>query len=413
MKNPIDLSVIITVYNIEKYIGECIESVEKQRGINVEIILVNDASSDSSLAICEKYARRNSKISVISNECNKGVAFSRNIGLKAATGEYVYIIDGDDIVVDGALLKIYELCQKNSLDILEFSADVFYEKNVNRECVGENDYIQKYELNRALEGPALFALNQSHYDARWGSACLRCCRREFLINNNLFYPANVFYADGSGFHIYMAAKRAMIVPDIYYMRRVRSESQVTRGAQFYYLESLVILFIEELKIWDKYAFSNEINSGIESYFRRTHRQIIDMYQQFKGKRLEYMLLQKHPAARYYYEHNVANVPLSIDYFSKQEICEFTQKDKVYIYGAGFYADQLAQVFDYIGIDYQYVVTNKKDNPESLRGKRVDCVYDLTFNSDDIVVIAVAPRHQKSISEILASCGITNWKQFIV
>lgn len=413
MEKKIDLSVVITVYNIEKYIGECIDSVLDDKGINIEVILVNDASTDSSLEICKQYAKHNDGIVVIENEVNKGITASRNAGLRAAKGEYVYVIDGDDLVVQGSCTSMYRICKENNLDLLEFSADVFYESDdMKQYCSDEEYYIQKYMLNQVESGPALFAQSQKNYDARWGNSCLRCIRTELLQSKGLYFVEGLRYADGSGFHLYMAAERAMVIPDVFYSRRVRNNSQVTSTPKFYYLESLIILFIEELKIWDTYAFPEKINRGIECYFRRTNRQIKDLYQQFKGRNNDYSLFLKHPAARYYYEYNIKEKSLCVDFITKEEAELYKSKDIIYIYGAGFYASQLSDVFDYYGINYEYIVTDKTKNPETVRNKVVHGISDMTFLPDDVVFIAISAIHQASIVENLENKGLKDWKQFV-
>ena len=91
------ISVIIPVYNVEKYLPECIESVLKQTHTNLEIILVDDGSPDNSPQICDEYAQKDSRIKVIHKE-NGGVSSARNEGLKIAKGEWISFIDADDWV---------------------------------------------------------------------------------------------------------------------------------------------------------------------------------------------------------------------------------------------------------------------------------------------------------------------------
>ena len=131
----IRISVVITVYNIEAYIGECLDSVLGQTMNEIEVICINDASQDRSLEILQSYATNDSRVRVVDLKQNVGPASARNVGYREARGDYVYQIDGDDLVVDGALEKMYTLAKLNELDILTFSAAPFtdmdeYRKNV-------------------------------------------------------------------------------------------------------------------------------------------------------------------------------------------------------------------------------------------------------------------------------------------
>ena len=107
------ISVIVTIYNVEEYLPQCIESILNQTYRDLEIFLVNDGSTDSSGVICNQYANLDSRIKVI-NQTNLGVSAARNTGLKRATGKYIYFIDGDDYI-HPQLLEILESYLQNSL----------------------------------------------------------------------------------------------------------------------------------------------------------------------------------------------------------------------------------------------------------------------------------------------------------
>ena len=106
MKNP-EISIIIPVYNAEKYLGRCIESVLSQTYRDFELILVDDGSSDSSGQICDAYANKDARIHVIHKE-NGGVSSARNRGIKEALGEYIMFIDSDDSIVEHCFSFLFE-----------------------------------------------------------------------------------------------------------------------------------------------------------------------------------------------------------------------------------------------------------------------------------------------------------------
>ena len=91
------LSVVMPVYNVEDYLDEALNSAENQTYKDMEIICVNDGSTDNSLAILEKHAKKDKRIKVINQE-NQGVSKARNAGMKAATGKYIYFFDSDDVL---------------------------------------------------------------------------------------------------------------------------------------------------------------------------------------------------------------------------------------------------------------------------------------------------------------------------
>lgn len=118
------ISVIIPVYNVEKYLSECLDSVINQTLQDIEIICVNDESTDGSLAILEKYAKKDSRITVLSQK-NAGAGAARNKGLEIARGEYLSFLDSDDFFELDMLDKAYNTCQRENADFVVFRSNRF------------------------------------------------------------------------------------------------------------------------------------------------------------------------------------------------------------------------------------------------------------------------------------------------
>ncbi len=131
----IKFSVIVPIYNVEEYIEECVSSVLRQTYSNFELILVNDASPDSSLEIIIRLSKRDDRIIVINKKENEGVALARSTGLSQAVGNFVLYLDGDDQLVPEALEILSKKIQSNNPDI------VIYPKI--KECNGEK-YVEPY-----------------------------------------------------------------------------------------------------------------------------------------------------------------------------------------------------------------------------------------------------------------------------
>ena len=111
------VSVIIPVYNVEKYLEECLDSVVNQTLKEIEIICINDGSIDNSVKILEKYRDKYSNIKVI-NQKNLGVGRARNVGVKLAKGEYIFFLDSDDYIEVDALEKCYIEAKQHRLDVV-------------------------------------------------------------------------------------------------------------------------------------------------------------------------------------------------------------------------------------------------------------------------------------------------------
>ena len=141
MKNP-KISVIVSVYNTEKYIEKCLDSLMNQTYNNMEIVVINDCSTDGSLKILKKYAKKYNNIILIENKENKGLSYSRNVGLEKATGEYIGYIDSDDYVDHDYYEKMMKAIKKEKSEIAIADMKIVYEDGsfpdyVSKGCNGE------------------------------------------------------------------------------------------------------------------------------------------------------------------------------------------------------------------------------------------------------------------------------------
>jgi len=153
----IKVSVVIPVYNTYKYLPECLESVINQTLADIEIICINDGSTDFSSKILEEYASKDKRIKIISQN-NQGLSCARNRGLEIARGEYIYFLDSDDKITLTALEELYDIAEKNKLDIIYFDAQVFFENEALKSKY--EVFIQASKRNKnyigIFSGPEIF-----------------------------------------------------------------------------------------------------------------------------------------------------------------------------------------------------------------------------------------------------------------
>lgn len=142
------ISVIVPVYNVEKYLDKCLESIIKQTYKNLEIIIIDDGSTDKSGLICDKYTKKDNRIKVIHQE-NKGLGASRNIGLRMITGDFISFVDSDDFLSLDYFDYLYYLLLKNKADIVCCSI----KKKINK------NKIKIYDSKEALKKMFLFEID--------------------------------------------------------------------------------------------------------------------------------------------------------------------------------------------------------------------------------------------------------------
>ena len=136
----VKVSIIVPVYNVEKYLRQCMDSIIVQTLKDIEIICIDDGSTDSSGGILDDYASKDDRIRVIHKE-NSGYGNSMNIGLDAATGEYVGIVESDDYADENMFQTLYRIADENKLDVVKSSFFYYYtepiEKNEKCEIVSK------------------------------------------------------------------------------------------------------------------------------------------------------------------------------------------------------------------------------------------------------------------------------------
>ena len=122
------VSIVVPIYNAENYLTKCIYSIIKQTYKNIEIILVNDGSTDNSLKICETFALNDKRIIIISQK-NMGVSTARNIGINVAKGEYISFVDSDDTIEDNYIQELVDNSNSGKVDVVICGYNDIYTNN--------------------------------------------------------------------------------------------------------------------------------------------------------------------------------------------------------------------------------------------------------------------------------------------
>ena len=214
------VSIIIPVYNVEKYIRQCLDSVLAQTFTDFEAILVDDCSPDSSGAICDEYAAKDERIKVIHHEQNGGVSRARQAGTDAAQGEYTIHVDPDDWVEPDMLEKLLAHARKTDADmvICDFWT---YSKRLGNVYVPQN-----LEPNLTAESVLRKIVFQQLPCSCWNKLVRRAC----YSNNNIgFYPFDITYCEDELFNIRVLGQHNIYVsylPKAFYHYRQNQQSLV-------------------------------------------------------------------------------------------------------------------------------------------------------------------------------------------
>ena len=221
------ISVIIPVYNVEKYLHVCLNSLLKQTYGDLEVICIDDNSSDSSFEILEYFSKKDSRIKILKNGSNKGPGFSRNRGLEIAQGKYISFLDADDWFCKNTYEILINKAEKDNLDLLMFKSIVYYEepREFDMENYYDMEFMDKYEdkiFNHLdLDKTKLFSIP----NAPWNKLYLK----SFLDENNIRFPnENLIHEDNPFFYkAIISAKRISLINKYLHNRRRRPNSIMT------------------------------------------------------------------------------------------------------------------------------------------------------------------------------------------
>lgn len=227
------LSVIIPVFNVAEFLPACLDSVVGQAFSDMEVLCIDDGSSDASPSILDRYAASDSRIRVFHRD-NSGLSAARNAGMEIASGEYLLFLDSDDALAPGALETIVKISDEYALDQLVFAARIL----VNRPGLSEEQirHMEKYYqipdslIGRVLSGPAFISRMLSQKEL-FCSAPLRLLRRDKLLPGLCRFPVGILHEDNYfTFAALFLAKRVMAIPDAFYIRRIRAGSIMSSHA---------------------------------------------------------------------------------------------------------------------------------------------------------------------------------------
>ena len=265
------ISVVIPVYNVEKYLEECIESVLRQSYQNFEIILVDDGSTDRSGIICDTYAAQDKRIQVV-HQKNGGLSVARNTGFERSSGEYIYFLDSDDWIVPETLAGLVNKLKEDDAEAVFFDAKSFLDGDETVKI--EQRYIRKH-MYLPADGYTVFGLLQRNKEYH-SAVPLLCMRRSLLVENSLAFFPGILYEDMLfTYQVYCKVKRITYLNKALYHRRYRSNSIMTSRKSKKNFESACAVYKKVRE------FSQEENllqeSAVEKYISRCAFNGLNLY----------------------------------------------------------------------------------------------------------------------------------------
>ncbi len=228
------VSVVVPVYNVERYLRKCIESILAQTYEKFELILVNDGSKDNSGKICDEYAKIDKRIKVI-HQKNGGLSNARNSGIRVSKGDYIYFVDSDDYLETESLEQHIKYCEKYDLDISLADVNITTESGMKTKCSTYSSY------ERIMTGEDYLAeriIQQSYFIMVY----MGMYRSSLIKNNDLYFMDGIVHEDEEWSpRVLIAAKKVMFIPGCYYDYVQHSQSITKSKQKIKNLESTFII----------------------------------------------------------------------------------------------------------------------------------------------------------------------------
>lgn len=429
----IKTSVIIPVYNTGVYLEECIDSVFGQTQKDIEVIAINDGSTDDSWEILQQLNKKYPELIIIKQE-NQGQGYARNVGIKMARGEYIYFLDSDDYILEDTLETCYECASKNKLDIVLFDA-LEFEDSIERKLVEPNN-CDRHDLikeRKEVFSGAYFLekyYRKSYIPVPWSMYCSTI----FLKENDIWFLTGVYFEDNEFYcRVMMLAKRIMYIPKMFYRYRCRKDS--TTGSEFNLRKAddhiEVVSAIAELKTLnggDGWHIVKKIGMGLLLYVANVcydkklydkdgglPERIMNTWAKICGNTIENIdsledINYIYNICKFFPDLGFREIKKQIDEKRKHVLIQvlgrlpLNQKEsKIAIYGCGKYTDRVLEFYDKcmgsIEADVVFLVSNRTDGNRKYRGHPVYSISEIGGSEFDYILISSSQYEEEMRSMV--------------
>lgn len=278
------VSVVIPVYNVEQYLPDALDSIVSQTLRDLEIICVNDGSTDRSKDILRDYASRDARF-VLIDQPNRGLSAARNAGAAAAHGDYLYFFDSDDLLNLNALEELHSRAVADRLDVINFDAVAFFENDdlATKHAAYSTYYCRSGQYPDVMSGPQLVAdmCNNKEYRS---SVPLQFIRLEYYRSASLSFYEGILHEDNLfTFLCALQAERVAHVAKPYFHRRVRANSIMTTVKTAANFRGFLITYLEMLRFAIPRSFDEPTSRAVARLCAEMYRQAMKVYCGLSGQ----------------------------------------------------------------------------------------------------------------------------------
>lgn len=387
-------SIVIPVFNAAQYLDDCLRSIQRQDVSDWEAICVDDGSTDNSLSILKRYAARDTRFCVLENKQNQGASYARNRALECASGEYIYFLDSDDMIPEGALAKIYDALTCDCLDGVMFDIEAIFEGDTDREEF-HLPYVRKREYPEVYRGQDLYMMRIKAGDLMFATwVC--CWERRFLKTHDIWFHEGVMQEEDMAFCLQamLLAQRMRVLPFFGYCYRRRPHSITTkktsfeavRGWQAAYADGMRFLLSEAGNLEEE-CLRQAVRNMTATLSRQ--RQLAAACHDQEGRLLEtdaLLWIADEQAKRYSAYRYV------IGYLRPEALALLKRQDEIIIYGASKIGCEVLRLLEEYGIqNYRLAVTKKERDAKGLMGMAVELRTLQSLRETALVVVSAGQK----------------------
>lgn len=261
VKNDKLVSIIIPVYNVENFLNDCLESVLNQTYNNVEVIAVDDGSTDNSPNILNKYARKYPNLKVYLQHINQGQGVARNIGLEKSEGDYILFVDSDDYIELDTVKYLVEVMEETNVDFVRFNATSF---SSGGEIIKEESYrFSQYLTEKKVYSKENY---KKIYLSFMPSPVLYIFNKDLLSKNDITFPAEIIHEDEVfSTLLFLYATSCVYVNKDFYKRRYRAGSTMTKKTEEQ-IERSFKSYLQIIEIYKELLSNNKKLSPGQQFF---------------------------------------------------------------------------------------------------------------------------------------------------
>lgn len=397
----IELSIIVPVYNVEKYLEECIDSLLCIEKIKTQIICIDDYSSDNSRNILyDKYGDIDN-IEIYVNEKNMGLAVTRNIGLSYVKGKYVMFVDSDDYINSALINDFIYIMNNQELELLYFDVEEFADDGCFNLKLNKRKRRKEYILQSGPLTLSAMVDNQEMFGCVWDGIY----KTDFLSINNIKFIGGILHEDiPFTFEVLLKAKRVNVINKVGYYYRQRRNSLLHKPNYLERAKGLIIGYFQNMIIWNSIANNLDslyVQKNISTYINS----VVSMIESNLDK-TDIDLCYEDPIIKNFIRNFKFNKKRVYEELLENGLLfNLLQYKSLAIYGAGKYAKELVPLLIERGVNISVILVSKTGkNVTEINGIPVVEYANNMKNKFDAILIAVSNELQLEISDYLKEMG---------